>query len=240
MSKNDTTMTHAISPNALNNASKLSHNSICGHYHSKFSLERYADANTLRWAMIVGCLMDTNSPAARYGVGVLSRPINGVGMLLGGRGNTLIISDLHIPYHHRDAFDFLWALHQEYQFSRILNVGDIADHHAGSYHESEPDAYDAETEYTLTKKYMQELEAMFPKMTITVGNHCMIPTRKLKSAGLPSSMLQDHNSLYELQGGWDWVPKYSFDSWGAYPVMQPMVLNKRGRWDKDILKIGSK
>ena len=105
----DTTMTHAISTNTLNNAAKLSHNSIQGHYHSKFGIERYADSHMLRWSMTVGCLMDTNSPAARYGAGVLSRPINGSGMLLGSRGNTLVISDMHMPYHHRDSLDFLWA-----------------------------------------------------------------------------------------------------------------------------------
>jgi|DEB0MinimDraft_12_1074336.scaffolds.fasta_scaffold57253_2 hypothetical protein len=234
----DTTMTHAISTNTLNNASKLSHNSIQGHYHSKFGIERFADSHMLRWAMTVGCLMDTNSPAARYGAGVLSRPINGCGMLLGGRkGNTLIISDMHMPYHHRDSLDFLWALHQEYAFERILNVGDIIDHHRGSYHESEPDAYDAETEYLLAKSAVQELEAMFPEMTITKGNHDILPERKLKTVGLPSSMLSDYNAIYGLKGGWTWTDQHKFDSWGAYPFLQPMVLNKRGRWDKDIMRI---
>jgi len=235
--KNDTMMTHAISANTANNAAKLSHNSVQGHHHSSFGIERYADANQLRWSMSVGCLLDPHSPAARYNASVLKRPILGTGMTLGSKGNILFISDLHMPYQHRDAMDFLWALHQEYDFQHIMNVGDAIDHHRGSYHESEPDSYDAETEYTLAKKYAQELELMFPKMIITKGNHDVLPQRKLKTVGLPASMLSDYNTLYGLKGGWTWTDRHLFDSLGGYPFCQPMVLNKRGRWDKDIMRV---
>jgi hypothetical protein len=238
MSK-DTLLVHSISTNTLNNAAKFSHNSMQGHHHSSFGVERYADHNQLRWSMTVGCLLDPDSPAARYGSqAVLKRPILGCGMVLGERGNTLVISDLHFPYHHQDALDFLWALHCHYEFVQILNVGDLYDHHRGSYHESEVDALSEEEEYYEAQKYAHELQAMFPDMLIACGNHDAIPQRKLKTVGLPTSMVADYNKLYGTEDTWVWSNTHWVDSLGGYPVTHPMVLNKKGRWDKNIMRIG--
>ncbi len=234
MSRHDTLMTHSVGANPIQNAARYSHNSIQGHHHSVFGIAYHADMNNLRWHMSVGCLLDQNSPAARYGkMAVLKRPILGCGVILSDLGNFLVISDLHIPYHHKHSFEFLWAVAAEFKCDHILNVGDVIDHHAGSFHESEPDAYSAEEEYELAKKYAQELEQMFPYMVITTGNHCNIPVRKAKAAGLPMSMLSDFNHLYSLEGGWDWVDIHKFATKGGTPILVPMTLNKRG-WDKKV------
>ena len=171
---NDTLMVHAIGTNTQQNATKMAHNSIQGHHHSAFGVEYYADKSLLRWSMSVGCFLDPDSPAARYGAGnVHKRPILGCGALFGEQ-KILVISDLHIPYHHGDAFDFLQALDDEYSFDKILNVGDLYDHHAGSYHESETDAMNPEEEYEVSKEFAKDLQSIFPKMTITTGNLSLI------------------------------------------------------------------
>ena len=101
-------MAHDIGSSTLNNAKVLSHHSIQGHHHGCFSLERWGDKNTLRWSMTVGCLIDERRPAFRYGSGQhKKRPILGVGMLLGSRGNTLIISDLHMDQF--EGVDIRWV-----------------------------------------------------------------------------------------------------------------------------------
>jgi hypothetical protein len=164
---------------------------------------------------------------------VLKRPVLGCGVIVGNKGNFLVISDLHIPYHHPKAFDFLYKVYRAYKCQYVLNVGDIVDNHSGSYHESEPDAYGPEEEYELAKRYMQDLQDMFPVMTITPGNHCLIPQRKAKTVGLPSSMLSDFNRIYDLDDGWEWVDVFKFDSGKGVPHLIPMRLNKRG-WDGDV------
>ena len=229
----DSLMVHSVSGSVLNNAAKYSHNTLQGHHHSVFQIAYYSDMQKMRWAMGVGCLMDGESVAARYGRGlVLKRPILGCGVINNGSQNMLVISDLHIPYQHPDAFDFLDAVRRKYKTPIILNVGDVLDHHQGSYHESEPDAMYPEQEYRAAKKDAQLLQEIFPRMVITAGNHDKIPTRKLKSANLPSSMLSDYNELYELKDTWKWLDEYKFDSFGGIPHLVPMVLNKRNRWDK--------
>ena len=57
--------------------------------------------------------------------------------------SVLVISDLHIPYHHPDAFAFLKALKTKYKFDHIVNIGDELDQHAISMHEHNPDLYSA-------------------------------------------------------------------------------------------------
>ena len=229
----DTLMIHSISGNTRYNAARYSHNSVQGHHHSVFEISYYADMQQLRWSMSVGCLLDPNSPAARYAKrNVLKRPILGCGVILNDTKNILVISDMHLPYQHKDAMDFLFHTKRKYKCVDILNVGDVIDHHRGSYHESEPDSMDAETEYYKAKKDCKELQALFPKMIITKGNHDIIPERKLKTAGLPSSMLQDYNKLYDLKDSWEWKEEHKFDSLGGVPMLVPMVLNKHGRWVK--------
>ena len=236
--KPDTLMVHSISTNTLNNAARFSHCSIQGHHHSVFGVERYADKGLLRWSMTVGCLLDPNSPAARYASKqVLKRPILGVGLLLGERGNTLIISDMHLPYQHKDALDFLFTLDTYYDFDRVLNVGDLYDHHRGSYHESEVDAMSEEEEFHKAKKVAHELQSIFPEMVITEGNHDCIPVRKAKTLGLSSMMIKDYNQMYDTEDTWEWKREHWFNAWGSFPITHPMVLNKRGRWDKCILKV---
>ena len=212
---------------------KKAHNSIQGHYHSKFEIVYFGDGAELRWAMTVGCLIDHKAPAFRYAKG--NKPVIGCGVLLAENGNYLIISDLHVPYHHKDAIRFLMAVRETYDCEHVLCVGDIVDHHAGSYHESEPDALSAEDEYWTARQDLSDIQKHFPEMVITTGNHDLIPTRKLKSAGLPTSMLSDFNQLYGLNDGWKWCDtEYEFEAKGAIPILVPMHLNRRGRWDKKV------
>lgn len=235
--KNDTLMAHSISSNTLLNATRFSHNSVQGHHHSIQGVERFADKGVTRWSMTVGCLIDPDSPASRYNQrAVLKRPILGCGMILGEKGNTLIISDMHLPYHHKDSLDFLHALDVQYRFVQVLNVGDLYDHHRGSYHESEPDAYGEEEEYSIARRCAHDLQSIFPDMVITEGNHDSIPQRKLRTVGLPTSVLSDYNQMYGTAPTWVWKKEHWFSALSGFPVVHPMILNRRDRWDKVIMK----
>ena len=235
----DTLMTHSISTSTINNATKFSHHSIQGHYHGTQGVERFADKVKTRWSMTVGTLMDPDSPAARYGATSVTKiPILGCGLLIGGKGSTLVISDLHLPYQHCDAFNFLDRLATEFKVKRVLCVGDIYDNHRGSYHESEADAMGEEEEYETAMAHAKTLQGLFPNMVITLGNHDIIPRRKAKTMGLPSSMLSNMNKLFDTKSSWKWKDHYMFDSWGSYPMTVPMILDSKGRWDENLPKVG--
>jgi hypothetical protein len=83
---NNCLMTHSISASTLNNAQKFSHCSIQGHHHGKYGIEYFSDAETLRWSMTVGCLINSSAPAFNYGnKAVLNRAMIGCGAIIEDR-----------------------------------------------------------------------------------------------------------------------------------------------------------
>ncbi len=114
----------------------------------------------------------------------------------------LVISDLHIPYHHPDAFAFLKALKKKYKFDRVINIGDEVDNHAISYHEHDPDLAGPSDELAQSRSYLKQLEKMFPEMDIISSNHGSLYSRKLKTAGLPKAILKSMNDIYQVGRGW--------------------------------------
>ena len=79
--------------------------------------------------------------------------------------SVLVISDLHIPYHHPDAFKFLAALKKKYKPDLVVNIGDEIDQHSISFHNHHPDLKSPGDELRAARVYVKELEKIFPKMT---------------------------------------------------------------------------
>ena len=77
----------------------------------------------------------------------------------------LVISDLHIPYHHKDSFNFLKAIKKEFKPDTIINIGDSLDFHSISMHSHDPDLDSPGMELSRAKKYIKELENIFPVVT---------------------------------------------------------------------------
>ena len=51
----------------------------------------------------------------------------------------LVIGDLHEPYTHPDAYDFLCTVRDEYCPDIVVQIGDETDGHAISFHDSSPE-----------------------------------------------------------------------------------------------------
>jgi len=115
----------------------------------------------------------------------------------------LIISDLHCPYHHPHAFDFLKALKKKYKPDRVVCIGDEIDNHAASYHDSDPDLMSAGHELLQAQKDLKTLEKIFPKMDLLESNHGSMFYRKSKTYGLPAFALKTYNQLWDVKD-WKW------------------------------------
>lgn len=132
----------------------------------------------------------------------------------------LLISDLHAPYQHPDALDFLEALHEKYQFDRVINLGDEMDYHAASFHKSEPEALGAKEELVQGREVMRRLHDIFDEMDLVESNHGSMAYRKGKDGGLPRHLITPYRDqifgeddgdggLYRPGGlgdGWRWHP----------------------------------
>ena len=46
----------------------------------------------------------------------------------------LVISDMHLPYHSKDSIKFLKEIKKEFKPDTVINIGDLLDFHAISFH----------------------------------------------------------------------------------------------------------
>ena len=116
----------------------------------------------------------------------------------------LTISDLHVPYHHRDSLAFLAYLKAKYKPTRIICLGDMEDKHALSYHDSDPDLASAGDELAKALPVIAELHKLFPNMDILDSNHGSLVYRKAKTHGIPKHYIKPYNDVLGVGDGWKW------------------------------------
>lgn len=116
----------------------------------------------------------------------------------------LVISDMHHPYSHPDTLAFLKALNRKYEFDKILCIGDEADFHALSFHDSDPDLESAGTELRKAIESMKPIYKLFPKVDIVDSNHGSMVYRKGLHGGLPKAALRGYREVLEAPEGWNW------------------------------------
>lgn len=119
----------------------------------------------------------------------------------------LLISDMHIPYHHPDTLAFLAHLKKKYNPTRVICLGDELDKHALSYHDSDPDLPSAGDELRRSVPVIHQLFEMFPVMDIIESNHGSLVWRKAKTNGIPRQYIRSYNDVLGVGEGWKW----SFD-----------------------------
>lgn len=119
--------------------------------------------------------------------------------------SVLVISDLHIPYHHIDSVRFLAACKEKLLSERsiIVNVGDEVDKHDLSFHSSNKDLDSAGAELQKSKDYIKEIEEIFPKMFICESNHGSLIYRRAKAEGIPLDYFKPLKEVYEVKK-WSW------------------------------------
>jgi len=116
----------------------------------------------------------------------------------------LLFSDLHAPYHHKDALDFLAAVKDKYSPDRVFSLGDELDFHQISFHPSDPDLFGPSKELEVGRKTMRQLEEIFPKLDLMKSNHGSLVHRRVVAAGLPRQLIKQYNQIYGVGDGWKW------------------------------------
>jgi len=116
----------------------------------------------------------------------------------------LPISDLHIPYQHPDALDFLRAVKKKYKPDRVINIGDEVDKHGLNFHGQDPNLPSASDELLRAREYIHELEKIFPEMDLMHSNHGSLAYRRAKASGIPVHYLKSYNEVLGVGKGWKW------------------------------------
>ena len=116
----------------------------------------------------------------------------------------LLISDLHIPYQHKDAVEFLQHLKTKYKPTRVICLGDECDKHSLSFHLSNPDLPSAGDELKKALPIIAELYKLFPVMDILASNHGSMIYRKAEANGLPKAYIKSYNEVLGVDENWKW------------------------------------
>jgi len=116
----------------------------------------------------------------------------------------LVISDMHLPYKHKDSITFLKEIKKEFKPDRIVNIGDLLDFHAISMHEHNPDLYSAGMELDKAKEYIKELEAIFPEVTEVDSNHSSLVYRRALKYGMSKQFLKPYGDFLGTRK-WKWI-----------------------------------
>ncbi|MAJ05198.1 MAG: phosphoesterase [Marinovum sp.] len=116
----------------------------------------------------------------------------------------LVISDMHLPYQHKDAIKFLAEIKKEFKPDRVINIGDLLDFHAISMHTHDPDLASAGHELTMARKYVRELESIYPQVTEVDSNHSSLVYRRAIKYGMSREFLKDYGDFLGTKK-WNWV-----------------------------------
>lgn len=121
----------------------------------------------------------------------------------------VVIPDLHIPYHHQDAFKFIESLIEDApKGATIVNLGDEVDNHAISFHDADPNLDSAGAELVKSRRAVAELHKIVPSMLLCHSNHGSLHYRRAKAHGIPVEFLRTYREVLFPNGGgdnWEWA-----------------------------------
>ena len=116
----------------------------------------------------------------------------------------LVISDMHLPYQHKDAIQFLKEIKKEFKPDFVVNIGDLLDFHAINMHTHDPDLYSAGMELDRSKEYIKEIESIYPEVTEVDSNHSSLVYRRALKYGMSKQFLKPYGEFLGTRK-WKWV-----------------------------------
>lgn len=123
-----------------------------------------------------------------------------------------IIGDTHIPYELDGYLEFCYDTFKAWKVDKIVHIGDLIDHHALSFHDSEPILKGANGELMDARERLKPWYEVFPKLTLIRGNHDDIPARQLKKIGMdPEVWLKSLGDVYGFPKGWKVAEEVTID-----------------------------
>jgi len=125
----------------------------------------------------------------------------------------LSIPDLHFPFEHRDALDFIRDVYKDIKPDEVVCLGDELDIHAISDHGSDPNGLSPGDEFEAGMLCMRSLYKIFKGQPIKfcTSNHTSRPFRRAFKAGIPTQFLRDYRDFLEAPDGCEWRDEWVID-----------------------------
>lgn len=124
--------------------------------------------------------------------------------------NILIIGDLHAPFIRNGYLGFCQEIYYKHDCTDVIFIGDILDNHFSSFHDTDADGHSAKEELRLAKLQIKEWYKAFPNAKVCLGNHDLIPQRKMFNAGVSKVWLKNIGDILDTPG-WEYAEEFLID-----------------------------
>lgn len=124
----------------------------------------------------------------------------------------LDVGDLHCPFEHRDAWDFLAAVNKRFRPDVVICKGDELDSHGLSDHDHDPSGRSAGDELEEGLKHLANMYSLFPECYVCESNHTSRVYRRAMKHGIPRQYLRDYSDFMRAPKGWRWAESWIFDN----------------------------
>lgn len=125
--------------------------------------------------------------------------------------NVLIISDLHCPIEHPDAYEFMRELKKVHKPDLVVSVGDECDLHNFSKWLKDPEAPGVEDELDQAIEHLQDWYKLFPNLKVCTSNHTFRYLKRAQEAGLSKRMIKQIRDILDAPKGWVWADRWDID-----------------------------
>ncbi len=114
-----------------------------------------------------------------------------------------IIGDTHLPFELDGYLEFCKETFDAWDVEQVVHIGDLVDHHALSFHDSEPTLKGANGELIDARERLKPWYETFPELTLISGNHDKIPARQLNKIGMDAEVwMRPLAEVYSFPSGW--------------------------------------
>jgi len=120
------------------------------------------------------------------------------------KDTVLVISDLQVPFQHKDAYDFLEEVANAYPITEVVCIGDEIDFHALSDYDPDPDGFSAGHELQRAIDNLAPLYEMFPEVKSCISNHTLRPFRRAYKCGIPKALMRGYQEFMQAPDDWAW------------------------------------
>lgn len=116
--------------------------------------------------------------------------------------NTLFVSDLHFPFAHPDALEFLVEIQRTFKLTRVVCLGDIIDWHGLSRFMRDPRLPSVKSEYEKAIVGISRFFNVFYDGDYIVGNHDHRPHARALEANVPDFLMKDMRQILNIPKEW--------------------------------------
>ena len=125
----------------------------------------------------------------------------------------LHIPDLHEPWAHPKALDFVCRVQDRFKPDRIIFAGDEIDQHSFSIkYMSDPDLPSPGDELKRAVEEMRKWYLEFPHADLCHSNHGGRILKKALNAGLPRAVIRAYKDILQAPESWNWFDDIVVDN----------------------------